>query len=115
MENISLIKETHEFTNREKADNITMQYLQKINLADIALKRPIQCNDIEILQVMLLRAYMCKNPNIAIINPHHLINNLKDIKVIIDIVKLLNEKNLLILDTISNEVSYEGCSCYTIK
>jgi len=115
IENISLIKESHEFMSAKKADEISMRYLEKISLDSIALKRPIQCSDMELLQIMLLRAFMCKNPNIAIVNPHYLINNLKDIKVIIEMVELLNEKKLLILDILPHEINYKGCKCHTIK
>jgi len=115
IENISLIKEVHEFMPTKKANKITQEYLQKLNLPNISLYRPIQCSNLETLQVMLIRASMCKNKNIVIINPHHLINNLKDIKVIIDNMKAIKDKDLLILDTISNEMYYKGCSCRIVK
>jgi len=114
-ENISIIKEVHEFMPAKKANKITAKYLQKLNLSNISLYRPIRCSDLEILQVMLIRASMCKNQNIVIINPHYLINNLKDIKVIIENMKMMKDKDLLILDTISNEVYYKGCSCHIVK
>jgi len=115
IENISLIKEVHEFMPTKKASEIAMSYLEKLNLSKIALYRPVMCNDLEILQVMFLRAVMFKNKNIAIINPHYLINNLKDIKVIIDAMKMVEGKDLLILDLLSNEIYYEGCSCRIVR
>ncbi len=58
---------------------------------------------------------MTKEMNVIISRPLYLINNTKDIKNIIENIKIFNEKNVLILDTISNEVHYKGCLCNMIK
>ncbi len=98
------------------AEQITKTYLEKINLSSITYKRPIKCTNIEVLYSMLLRAIMCKNDTIIISNPIHLLNNLKDIKdIIIDIKSVIDDKKIMILDILSNEVHYEGCPCHTIK
>jgi len=116
LENISLIKEVHEFMPTTAAENIAKQHLKKAALLDIAYKRPINCTNSELLSVMLLRAMMCKSHTIIISNPIDLLNNLKDIKDIIrDIKDMPDEKNIIILDLLSNEIHYEGCSCHTIR
>jgi hypothetical protein len=98
------------------AQNIANEYLEKINLSNIAYKRPIKCTNIEVLSSMLLRAIMCKNKTIILSNPIHLLNNLKDIKDIIrDIKAVIGDKNIMLLDILSNEIHYEGCPCHIIK
>ncbi len=65
---------------------------------------------------MIIRALMCKDKKIFISNPVHLLNNLKDITDIIkDIKYVLNNEEIIILDTFSNEIQYKGCLCHIIK
>jgi ABC-type polar amino acid transport system ATPase subunit len=98
------------------AQKLAKEYLKKINLLDIADKRPIQCTDTQKLSIMLLRALMCNNKTIFVSNPIHLLNNLKDIKdIIADIKGVAEGKHIMILDILSNEIHYEGCSCHTIR
>lgn len=97
------------------AQKLATKYLEKIELADFALKRPIECTATQKFHIMLIRALMSRDKLIIIATPIYLINTLKDIKVIINSMKILNEKSILILDTLSNEIHYEGCSCNIIK
>ncbi|EDZ61850.1 hypothetical protein CBGD1_1933 [Sulfurimonas gotlandica GD1] len=54
--------------------------------------------------------------NVIIVSPFHLVDNLRDIDIILTtITKLETEKNILILDTISNETHYKGSSCNIVK
>ncbi len=99
-----------------KAQNLANKYLEKVNLLNITSKRPNRCTDIEKLYTMIIRATMCKNKKIIIANPVHLLNNLKDIKDIIKGMKsIINNKDVVILDILSNEIHYEGCLCHIIK
>lgn len=99
-----------------KAQKLAKEYLEKINLLNIAYKRPDRCTDIEQLCTMIIRATMCKNTKIMINNPMYLLHNLKDIKDIIkEVETILNDKDIVILDLLSNEIHYKGCQCHTIK
>ena len=116
IENISLIKEVHEFISINKAQNISNEYLEKIHLSNIANKRPTACSDTEKLYAMIIRATMCQNKKIIISNLVHLLDNLKDIQDIIkNVENIVTDKNVTILDIFSNEIHYEGCLCRIIK
>ena len=64
VENISLIKEVHEFMPREEAQNQASDLLSKIDLKHIALYRANECSVIEIFYVMFMRALMTSDKNI---------------------------------------------------
>ncbi|MEA2091649.1 MAG: hypothetical protein U9O83_04685 [Campylobacterota bacterium] len=116
LENIALIKEVHEFLPTPFAQKEASEYLKKIDLQEIGLNRLIQCNSLEVFSVSLIRALMSKEMNVIIITPFHLINNLRDINTVLTTIEKLNcEKNILILDTISNETHYKGCLCNIVK
>ena len=116
-ENVALIKEVHEHLSTKKAQELTSNYLQKINLDEIGKNRVVQCNEVEIFYVMFVRALMTKEKNIIIVLPFSIVKSITDIKNILENLLTLtsNEKNVLILDTISNELHYKGTICHTIK
>ena len=114
-ENISLIKEVHHLISTTKAKALAMECLKKLSLEDIAFKRPTQCDDTQKFYVMFIRALMCDVSTVIILDPSRLINTLKDIKAIIENIEVLSEKSVIILDTFSNEVHYEGCSCHILR
>jgi len=65
---------------------------------------------------MIIRALMTKENNILIVYPISIIENFNDIEIIIKNINLLNDnKNIIILDTITNETHYKGCLCHIIK
>ncbi len=116
-ENISLIKEVNERLSRKKAEKIADDYLQKINLTKVASARVSQCSSLEIFYTMFIRALMTKEKNIIIARPLSLIQNSKELEKIIQNLHILNadSKNIIILDTITNESRYKGFSCHIIK
>ncbi|EHP29489.1 hypothetical protein SMGD1_0963 [Sulfurimonas gotlandica GD1] len=116
LENIALIKEVHEHLPTKEAQEQAKELLEKIDLGNIALYRLNQCDSFEIFCVSLIRALMTKEMNVIIVSPFHLVDNLRDIDIILTtITKLETEKNILILDTISNETHYKGSSCNIVK
>ncbi|MBL0708699.1 MAG: hypothetical protein JJW00_06605 [Sulfurimonas sp.] len=116
LENIALIKEVHQFLKTSKAQEEALSYLKKINLQDISKNRPTQCTSLEIFYISFIRALMTKDMNVIILTPFYLIDNLRDIETILSTIKKLYiMKNILILDTFSNEVHYKGCSCNMIR
>ncbi|MDA3909557.1 MAG: hypothetical protein PF437_10780 [Sulfurimonas sp.] len=116
LENIALIKEVHEHMPTKKAQEEAKESLKKIELENIGLNRLNQCNSYEVFCVCFIRALMTKESDVIIVTPFHLIDNLRNIKTIISIVeKLQVKKNILILDTISNEIHYKDSSCNIVK
>lgn len=116
-ENISLIKEVNELLSIKEAQKIADDYLKRINLSHIGLFRVSGCSSIEIFYTMFIRALMTKERTVIIITPLSLIKNLRDVESVIQNMNLLNseKKNIFILDTITNETRYKGCSCHIIK
>jgi ABC-type lipopolysaccharide export system ATPase subunit len=116
LENIALIKEVHEHMPTEQAQEQAKEYLKKIELEDIGLNRLNQCNTYEVFCISFIRALMTKEINIIIISPFHLIDNLRDIETIVDTIQKLEvKKNILILDTLSNEIHYKDSLCNIVK
>jgi len=116
LENIALIKEVHESMPTKLAQQQANEYLEKIQLQDIGLNRLNQCNTLEVFYVCLIRALMTKETDVIIVTPFHLIDNLREIEILIaSIKKLKTQKNIIFLDTLSNETHYEGCSCNILK
>lgn len=107
-ENIALIKETHEHKKVEDAQNEAYAMLKKIGLGEISLKRISQCNSLEIFYVMLIRALMTKERRIIIVPLFLLTSSFEDIKDIIEKILILNnDKEIYILDLVSNENYYK--------
>lgn len=116
LENIALIKEVHEHMPTKKAQEEAKEQLKKIELESIGLYRLNQCDTYEVFCVSLIRALMTKEMNVIIVSPFHLIDNLRDIETVVaTIQKLEVKKNILILDTVSNEIHYKGSSCNIVK
>lgn len=116
LENIALIKEVHEFMQTSLAQEEALNYLSKIDLQNIGKNRLSQCSSLEIFYTSFIRALMTKEMNVIIITPFHLIDNLREIETILSSIDKLDvKKEILILDTISNEAHYEGCLCNITK
>jgi len=116
LENIALIKEVHEHLPTKDAQAKAKEFLKKIDLENISLYRLNQCNSFEIFCVALIRSLMTKEMNVIIVSPFYLVDSLRDFNTILKIIeKLETKKNILILDTISNETHYKESSCNIIK
>jgi len=116
IENISLIKEVHEFMPTKKAKELALTYLKNLGLEDIANKRVINCSSNEIIYVMLIRAMMMPQKSILLQAPYSITTNLGDIKTILcNISKLTNLKKIFIFDVAINEYHYEGAPCSIVK
>jgi len=115
LENIALIKEVHQHTPIQEAEEEAQYHLAKIGLDNISKNRIVQCSKIEIFYVMLIRALMTEDKNIVIVLPFSITNNLTDVKGFIDNIEILNDKNILILDLYTNESKYKDTLCNTIK
>jgi len=116
-ENIAIIKEVHELLSIKKAEELANEYLEKINISHISLQRVQNTNSIDIFYTMLIRALMSKQKNIIIIAMPLIVNDIKYLNDILNNINILNAnyKNILILDTITNEHYYKGCLCPIIK
>lgn len=116
-ENIALIKEFHEHLPTKEAQLQANEYLKKIQLENIGLKRVTQCTEVEIFYVMFIRALMTKEMSLIIASPFSITNSLVDVKTVMDNISTLNseKKNILILDVKSNEPHYKGSLCNMIK
>jgi len=114
--NIALIKEVHEHLATPLAQKEASDYLKKIGLDDIGLKRVSECGNLEIFYVMFIRALMSKEMTVIIISPFLITTNVGDMKSIINNLSILNsEKNILILDLDSNKIDYKDCLCNIIE
>lgn len=115
-ENIALIKEVHEGMSIKAAEGLACEYLEKIGIGSIALKRISACQSIEIFYVMLIRALMMPQEQICILTPFLLIKHLSGLDELLSNIALLNDKkDIIILDTYSNELHYKGCECHIVK
>jgi len=116
LENIALIKEVHEHLPTIKAQKIAKEMLEKIHQEHISLYRVSACTPVEIFYIQFIRALMMKEKKIIIVTPFSLIENLRDINVIIKNITILgSEKEILLLDMLSNENHYEGSQCSIVK
>ena len=116
IENISLIKEVHEFMPRLQAQEIAISLLSKVGLNHIKSYRQNQCSTVEIFYVMFLRALMSREKNIFIEVKHSVLETLKDINNVFESINLLKaDKNIFILDLLENEDYYKGTLCNIIK
>ena len=116
LENIALIKEVHEHLATKDAQSQAREALAKIELEGISLYRVNMCDAYEIFCVSLIRAMMSANSSVIIISAINLLDNLSDINDIVSIIKKLQmNKNVIILDTLSNKTYYKETSCITVK
>ena len=116
VENIALIKEVNFLMPTKKAQAIAWEYLKRLGLSHIGNYRINQCSAIEIFYVMFIRALMTKEKTIIIKTPYAILESLREIKFIFNNIEMINDnKNILILDTLNNQIHYEGCSCNIVK
>ena len=116
LENIALIKEANHSVSVKDASKEALLMLERLSLENIAQKRVTYCSKIDIFYVMFIRALMSDAKNIVIVTPFSLVKNLENITQIIENILLLNDdKNIIILDNISNETHYKGYPCHIIK
>lgn len=116
IENISLIKEVHEFMPRVKAQKIGSDLLSTVGLSEIELYRVNQCSIDEIFYIMFMRALMSNETDIFIEVKHSIVESFNDIESIMKNMNLLKgNKNVFILDLLENEADYKGSICNIIK
>lgn len=100
----------------KKAQALALSYLDKIGLAHIGQNRQNQCTSLEIFYIMVVRALMTQDINVIIVTPFSLIAKLKDISNILENIQILNNnKNIYILDNVTNEHHYIGTTCHIVK
>ena len=59
---------------------------------------------------------MTKDTNVIIVTPFHLIDDLDNFEKILDVIEELNiDKNIFVLDIMSNKIHYKGYPCTTIE
>ncbi len=109
LENIALIREVHNHTPVRIAQEEAKVYLNKINRIDLGLKRPHQCNEVEVFYIMIIRALMTNEKNIVILNPLAILKNIEFLAIAMRNLAILNEtKNIIILENEINRFHYEG-------
>jgi len=59
---------------------------------------------------------MTKDTNVIIVTPFHLIDDLDSFEKILDAIKKLDvDKDIFVLDIVSNKIHYKGYPCTTIE
>jgi ABC-type nitrate/sulfonate/bicarbonate transport system ATPase subunit len=115
-ENISLIKEVHHFMSVKESAKLALEHLSLIGYEDLADKRVNNCSDLDIFYVKFIRALVSDEKNIIIPTPFRILQNTENIdKIINNLLKYDTDKRIEILDLVSNEHRYEGCSCNMIR
>ena len=116
LENISLIKEVHEHMPVVDAQQLAMEFLKRVALENIALKRVNECSIIEIFYVMFIRALMSSEKRVLIEVTHGVVDSLTNIHALLESINILNtEKEVVILDLQEREIYYRGSRCNIIK
>ncbi|MGE4510171.1 MAG: hypothetical protein AB7D43_03610 [Sulfurimonadaceae bacterium] len=117
LENIALIKEVHELLPTQEAQAHAIESLRLIDLEHIGPSRLNQCTSLEVFYVMVIRAMMAKEEVIFIVTPFFLIKKLARIEPVLEKLVLLNkeQKNIIILDNLTNQSHYKGDLCNIIK
>lgn len=117
LENIALIKEVHHLTPTSIAQAEAIELLSIIALENIGRNRLNQCTSLEVFYVMFIRAMMSDEENISIITPFFLIKKLSEIDSVLENIARINNgvKNIIILDTLTNQSHYKGDLCNIIK
>ena len=111
-ENIALIKEVHENMSIANATSLAVEILREINLAKLSDRYVSTCSVEEIFLVMFLRAMMCQEKNVILKLPSAILGNLFNIKQLVQNINRVNKsKKIIILDLMSDELSYKGCEC----
>lgn len=116
LENIALIREVHEHLATKDAQKEAREALKKIDLEKISLYRANMCDAYEIFCVSLIRAMMSDDKSVIIISPINLVDNLSTMSEISSVIKKLEmDKDIIVLDTLSNEAHYKEVSCNIVK
>lgn len=89
--NIALIKEYHENMPKQQARRLTLEYLERVGLGQIAYKRNPALNPEERFCAMLLRAAMVQDAMILIDQPFKIIPHLKDVQFITTALKKIDD------------------------
>lgn len=116
-ENIALIEEVHQRTNRMLAHAHAIEKLKKLNLEHLATKRTSQCNEFEHFAAILIRASMMQYATIVIITPLMQYSSKDPISDLMQMIRALDITNpVMILDLKLYEKEYEakGFTCHTI-
>ena len=116
IENIALIKEVHENMSLFQAQALAKEYLDKMSLSTISQKRSDSCKNIEIFYVMAIRAMMTQAKSVIIKLPTTLLEDLQDMpKIIENLLKIKEEKEIYIFDFFANKIHYKESQCSMIK
>lgn len=100
----------------QKAQALAEEALERISLSEIGLKRSNKCTTLDVFYVMVIRACMTNESRIIIKTPYSLIENLKNINMVLDrISHLKTRKKILLLDTLDNKNFYKGTICNIIE
>jgi ABC-type sugar transport system ATPase subunit len=89
--NIALIKQYHENMPRLQAENMALNALQRLDMAQIAYKRNPSLTNEERFCVFLLRACMVKDAIVIIDRPFKIIPHLQDIDFIFRTLKKIDD------------------------
>jgi len=89
--NIALIKQYHENMPRSQAENLVLNALQRLDLANIARKRNPSLTNEERFCVFLLRACMVQDALIIIDRPFKIIPHLKNSDFIFQTLKKIDD------------------------
>ena len=89
--NIALIKQFHENMPRHQAQRLAIEYLQRLDLGDIAFKRNPALTLEERFCVMMLRAAMMQDAMLVIDQPFKIIPHLKDLQYVVTALKKIDD------------------------
>jgi len=108
LHNIALIKEYHYHMSRKEAETLSLQYLEKMNLASIAYKRNPALTYEERFCAMLLRAVMVEDNIVVIDRPFKIMPDIQDSRFINRILNAVDDllHNCTIFDYIWNQDRY---------
>jgi ABC-type lipoprotein export system ATPase subunit len=111
IENISLVKQVHEFMSVKDSQKMVLDYLSVISYEDLANKRVDDCNDLEIFYIKFIRTLVVDAQNIIIVTPYRILNATQSMDEIINnLLKYNSEKKITILDLVFDEHRYKGSS-----
>ncbi len=117
VDNISLIREAHEFMPTKRARSLAQEALDTLGYGHIAHLRSVECNVRERFVAQLIRATMMQYAKIVIIRPFVMLRDTEDIHMLLECLgKLKGHCDCTILDMESNRSKYEagGASCRII-
>jgi len=116
IENIALIRSVHHKLPQEEALAQAREALRVIGLDSICHNRVHQCQPIELLYVMVVRALMHDASNILIVTPYSFVKKLCEFELILDTLqKLQFQQNIIIVDIEKNIHHYRNCQCNILR